>query len=430
MTAYVKADNVSFFRTQTCYKHRFSLPDATCLCYALRDKVGNPGSERKILSYEDGSALVAAASCPPTVEAVLQDEERGKGASMNGENINQTNPPPIPGATSWKGEYDPFARGRFPVGVRTLQVPDTARNRLFPCEIWYPATAEHAGQDIAPATQDSFTDPRSSTSRSQMAVRNAAAQPGSYPLILFSHSSGDGRLQSTFLCTHLSSHGYVVAALDHSEVIAPELRRREGETDEQKTARVQAWIANRVPDIRLLLDQLLSGASWDAEVKLDPARIGIVGHSFGGWTALAVPEVDGRIGAVVALAPGGSSKPPPNIIPAQLTFTWGRDVPTLYLVAENDTALPLAGMYELFERTRATKHMVILRRADHGHFGDEVEPPAELCSREQAHVCVRGLTLCHMDAILWRLSAAQRFWGGDVEVELATRGVDVMVPRP
>ena len=135
-----------------------------------------------------------------------------------------------------------------------------------------------------------------------MAVRNAAAQPGSYPLILFSHSSGGQRQQSTFLCTHLSSHGYVVAALDHSEVIVPELMRREGETVEQKTVRVEAWIANRVPDIRFLLDQLLEGVAWDAEVNLDPARIGIVGHSFGGWTALATPEADGRIRAVVALS--------------------------------------------------------------------------------------------------------------------------------
>ncbi len=349
---------------------------------------------------------------------------------MTGEHINHTNPPSTPGATPWTDEYDPFARGRFPVGVRTIHALDTVRNRLFPCEVWYPAAAQHAGQDITLATQDFFTVPPGDTPRSQMAVRNAAAQPGLYPLIIFSHSSGDRRRQSTFLCTHLSSHGYVVTALDHSEVIAPELTRREGETGEQKTARVQAWIANRVPDIRFLLDQLLEGAAWDAEVTLAPARIGIVGHSFGGWTALAVPEVDGRIRAVVALAPGGSSQPPPNIIPAQLTFTWGRDVPTLYLVAENDTALPLAGMYELFERTRATKHMVILRRADHGHFGDEVERQAGLCSREQAHVFVRGLTLCHMDAILRRVSAAQRFWGGDVEAELASRGVDVMVPGP
>jgi hypothetical protein len=74
--------------------------------------------------------------------------------------------------------------------------------------------------------------------------------------------------------------------------------------------------------------------------------------------------------------------------------------------------------------------MVILRRADHGHFGDEVEPQAELCSREQAHLFVRGLTLCHMDAILRRQEAAQRFWARDVEAELAARGVDVMVPSP
>ena len=161
-----------------------------------------------------------------------------------------------------------------------------------------------------------------------------------------------------------------------------------------------------------------------------PLGLASSGTASAGGPALAVPEVEGRIGAVVALAPGGSSKPPPNIIPAQLTFRWERDVPTLYLVAENDTALPLAGMYELFERTRATRHMVILRRAEHGHFGDEVEPQAGLCSREQAHVRVRGLTLCHMDAVLRRVSAAQRFWGGDVEAELAARGVDVMVPGP
>jgi len=144
-----------------------------------------------------------------------------------------------------------------------------------------------------------------------------------------------------------------------------------------------------------------------------------VGHSFGGWTALAAPAVEWRISAVVALAPGGSSQPKPGIIPVKLTFTWGRDVPTLYLVAENDTSLPLAGMYELFERTPATKQMVILRRADHLHFMDNVEevhetvramtfpgelawilkemrPIAELCSGEQAHLFVRGLTLCHM----------------------------------
>src|SRR6266849_4452249 len=81
-------------------------------------------------------------------------------------------------------EYDPFVRGRFPVGVRTIQARDTARDRLFPCEIWYPAAAQHEGQDTAPGTQDVFTVPSADTPRRQMAVRNAAARPGTYPLII------------------------------------------------------------------------------------------------------------------------------------------------------------------------------------------------------------------------------------------------------
>src|ERR1700687_4858159 len=300
-------------------------------------------------------------------------------------------------------DYDPFVRGPQPVGVRTIQALDTARDRLFPCEVWYPAAAQHAAQAAPP----------------QLAARDAAKQPGSYPLIVFSHSSGGSRRQSKFLCTHLSSHGYVVAALDHSEVLAAELARKNDETAEQKTARQQAWIANRVPDIRFLLDYLLN------EEDLDPSRIGIVGHSFGGWTALAAPDLEPRIRAVVALAPAGASHTKPGILKATLTFNWGRDVPTLYLVAENDVSLPLAGMYELFERTPARRQMVILRRADHTHFMDDVEemhenvrkmsftgelawlpkemrPIADLCSGEQAHVFVRGLTLCHMDSILKR----------------------------
>jgi dienelactone hydrolase len=352
------------------------------------------------------------------------------------------------------GEYDPFVRGPLPVGVRTIEARDTARDRLFPCEIWYPAAAEHAGQDTAPATWDSFTVPSDDTPRSQMAVRDAAAAPGTRPLILFSHGSARGaRRMATFLCTHLSSHGYVTAALDHSEVVALELARRDGESDEQRTARTNAWIASRVPDVRFLLDRLLGTPGWEPDVTIDSSQIGIAGYSFGGWTALAAPDVEGRIRAVVALAPGGSSRPKPGILPATLTFAWGRDVPTLYLVAENDTMTPLTGMYELFDRTPASKQMVILRRADHAHFLDNVErehetvrtlpwtgplawipkemqPIAALSSGEQAHAFARGLTLCHMDAVLRRRQDAQRFLAGDLEAELAARGVDVIVRKP
>jgi predicted dienelactone hydrolase len=307
--------------------------------------------------------------------------------------------------------YDPFAPGPFEVESRAEEMRDGARDRLFRSQIWKPNKIDRS------------------------------------PLVVFSHRSGASRLAATFLCTHLSSHGYVVAALDHSETFVPELMRPATETAERKAERAAAVIASRVPDIRFLLDTMAGDASVDA------AHIGIVGHSFGGWTALAAPEADARVKSVVALAPGGASNPRPGILPGTLTFRWGRDVPTLYLVAENDVMLPLDGMFELFERTQATKQMVILRRADHMHFEDNVEqmhesvrtmpwpaelawlakeirPIAELSSGDAAHTFVRSLTLAHFDATLRGLEDARRLLGGDLEAELTARGVEATVHRP
>ena len=111
--------------------------------------------------------------------------------------------------------YDPFVPGRFTVNERSMQAFDAARNRSFPCDIWRPTDAV-----------------------------------GICPIILLSHSSGgSGRRGYTFLTNHLASHGYIVAGLNHSELVAPELGRRDGETPEQRVARAEAAIASRVPDI-------------------------------------------------------------------------------------------------------------------------------------------------------------------------------------
>ena len=272
--------------------------------------------------------------------------------------------------------YDPYAAGPHRVGMGEFEAHDPERDRLFPCDAWFAADVD-----------------------------------GAQPLVVFSHSSSPiGRRQSTFLCAHLASHGYVVAAMDHSEIVAPELMGKDGETFAERAARIQRWIDNRVPDVRFLLDRILGAAPVAGLPPLDAARVGIVGHSFGGWTALATPESDDRIRVVGALAPAGSSRPPPNIIPATLTFEWRRDVPTLYLVAENDSALPMDGMRELFDRTRSAKRMEILAGADHGHFFDEFEWRPGQCSKEEAHRLVRGLTLAHLDATLRALPGAVKFW--------------------
>lgn len=75
---------------------------------------------------------------------------------MTGANVQHTKEHSQERVAPPTDKYDLILRGRFPVGVRTVQALDTARDRLFPCEIWYPAAAQPAYQDVAPATQDFF----------------------------------------------------------------------------------------------------------------------------------------------------------------------------------------------------------------------------------------------------------------------------------
>jgi dienelactone hydrolase len=264
--------------------------------------------------------------------------------------------------------YDPFGPGPHPVAVRTLPLTDGVRTA--PCELW------------SPDDRDAL------------------------PLAVFSHLSGGNRLSSAYLCRHLAGHGYAVAALDHTDVVA-----------------------RRVPEVRLVLTELLARAG---ELALYGTRVGVVGHSFGGWTALATPDQEPRVRAVVALAPGGASRPRPGIIAVGLDFAWGRDVPALYLAGDEDVMTPLDGITELYERTPATARMFVLRGADHLHFVDDVEsaheslrlgtlpgeaawipaamrPLAELCPPARAHEAVRGLTLAHLDATLRADERAEAF---------------------
>jgi hypothetical protein len=141
------------------------------------------------------------------------------------------------------------------------------------------------------------------------------------------------------------------------------------------------------------------------------------------------------------------------VLPLSLTLDWGRDVPTLYLAAEHDVPIPPAAVQDVFDRTKATKRLVTLRRADHQHFIDDVEgahetvrstpmpaeaewmraatrPMTELCTGDQAHAFVRGLTLAHLDATLRADPAAARFLAGDIEAELAARGIEAITHRP
>src|SRR5688500_3091089 len=213
--------------------------------------------------------------------------------------------------------YDPFERGNLPVGVRTFNWHDEARSRPLTVEVWYPATEAHRGQDLAEATRDAYERIPGFPPGWQEAVRDAAPHGGAHPLVVFSHGFGAHRRQSTFLCTHLASHGYVVAAVDHTgntiiDVAQAALQVMMGNPMPDPVPLVNELIDARPKDMSFVLDELLAGRLGVDPSMLDAERIGIAGHSFGGWTTLQTAGRDKRIRAALPMAPAGGKSPLPT----------------------------------------------------------------------------------------------------------------------
>jgi len=352
--------------------------------------------------------------------------------------------------------YDPFVRGPHPAGVTTVQSEDAARGRKLPLEVWYPAADAHRGQDLDPATRAGYRPMPVAAPLPQAAVRDAAPAQGRHPVVGFSHGFAGHRCQSTFLCTHLASHGYVVVAPDHVgnttvDVMLEAMRIFQGQAGAPDPAemmgRVREIAELRPDDLSHALDFVLEGGV-PAAGELDPERVAVSGHSFGGWTTLMVAGRDPRVRAAVPLAPaGGELDLPQNPFADLLDLAWPREVPTLYVVAERDSLLPLRGMFGLLERTPGPRAMVVLRGTDHQHFCDNAEqihelframkipgpwgeidlaarmaPFAELTPAADADFAIRGLTLAHLDAHLGGRADAHALLG-EAGRSLADRGV-------
>jgi predicted dienelactone hydrolase len=202
-----------------------------------------------------------------------------------------------PNALGPSGELGPS-----PVGVRTLELADASRMnvdgtgpRPVTVELWYPSTPEAiAGVDRYVVNLFGFDVARTPT------YHEVARAPGAFPLVLFSHGNAGIRFQSIFLATQLASHGYVVASPDHHGNTFLDLAA--GDVD-------GASATNRPLDMRFLLDELLARNATASDVlegAIDTARIGMSGHSFGGFTTFALAagaSADARIGAFMPLAP-------------------------------------------------------------------------------------------------------------------------------
>ncbi len=327
-------------------------------------------------------------------------------------------------------EYAPFNRGPHPVGTRQFSWTDSPRNLTMPVDVWYPATEIHRGQDLDPETQAAFEMIPGMGALLQQAVDNATPRSDCFPLVVFSHGFGGERRQSTFLCTHLASHGYVVASMDHVGNTTADMLSGNGAAGDADV--IDRFIKSRPLDASFVIDAMLQGQSG---LDIDSERIGMAGHSFGGWTTLKTLESDARIKAALPLAPAGGMTrlDPTNVMASALNFRFKRSVPTLFIVADLDSILPLEGMLDLHARHPGPRSTVVLQNADHFHFNDNIEqthdgyqmilagmaegmeaesrrgmeemlakmkPSSDLVPGVHAYQLINGLGLAHFDAVL------------------------------
>jgi len=136
-----------------------------------------------------------------------------------------------------------------------------------------------------------------------------------YPVILFSHGFGGCNTQTTFLMDAFAHAGYLVLAPNHNDARCGSARRgmRGANRPEEPFRKPTEWsdvtYRDREADIKAVLDAVT--AKSFRGVPVDVNRIGIAGHSLGGYTALGLAGAwpswkDPRIKAVLALSPFSS----------------------------------------------------------------------------------------------------------------------------
>ncbi|MCX2983376.1 alpha/beta fold hydrolase [Halieaceae bacterium IMCC14734] len=225
---------------------------------------------------------------------------------------------------------DPAATGIYAVGHTTMSFIDELRgNRVLPAEIWYPADAadtEGAMATIYPLQGNAGIE-------SPMAFEgipiDASTTRG---LLVFSHGFGGTKDQSTPLMEHLASHGFVVVAPEHT-----------GNTSSDNSDSGAVAAANRVPDISFIIDSMLELNDPDMGMfsgSINPERIGVLGHSGGGFTSMGVAAgyedtpADPRVKAIMPISG--------VILDAYSAEDMaGVEIPVLLLGGTLDTSVPI-----------------------------------------------------------------------------------------
>lgn len=283
-------------------------------------------------------------------------------------------PPPTPEPTATPEPTLELADlGPFAVGVETITI-DTDTDRPLTVDVWFPVPVDTSGEAARYTfiTGDFFESPDA------LVVDRAAiaTSPDGRPLIVYSHGSGGLRYIHADYTEFLASHGYVVAAPDHTGNTSIE-QFLNLEDDRDTIA------FNRPNDVRAVIDALtdptdeVAGTFADA---IDAERIAVTGHSFGGFTAYAAVAgyqnsagavgADERIDAIIPLAPAVGAAAEPTLLTDEALARVG--VPALVIVGTDDKTTPVSPNVErAWEQTASSPHYRLeLVAAEHQSFTD------------------------------------------------------------
>jgi predicted dienelactone hydrolase len=171
--------------------------------------------------------------------------------------------------------------GPYAVGYKALELtyfpPGATEERLIEVLAWYPAAAD-SGAPLVTYAIAGIVDLPSDVALDNPPVSDA----GTFPVAVYSHGSGGEALVGYPYAEHFASHGWIVLSPGHAGNTA--LDTIGGNPDPFVIVAV-----NRPKDISAILDELDGGFAGDAVAQAsDLSSVFVFGHSFGGYTTLAV----------------------------------------------------------------------------------------------------------------------------------------------
>lgn len=202
----------------------------------------------------------------------------------------------------------PGPTGPYPVGTKELHLVDadrvdpwTGEPRELMVSLWYPAARNGARARQFPPAVAAFYDqnagvPPGTADFAGTVTHSrvgATPLPGRRPVVLYSPGGNNSRFLGTTLVEDLASRGYVVVGVDHTPVSPVQFPDRV-ELPRRGVDAAQV-MRERVRDTSFVLDEL---GRFPA---LDLSRVGMVGHSMGGFTAAEAMLTEPRIDAGVNL---------------------------------------------------------------------------------------------------------------------------------